>query len=192
MGYGNRTPMSYFKIKDGKIHVYNRDDEPTIHDFFKGKLIQIDFRESEVQFNGKLNKIKNWNVMFEDDGVNHIWSTKYDGILFQSFINCIASLTDFNSTIELYPYMKDGKTKLWMKANGEDLRWKFNVDEMPKITPLIAEGEPVLDAQGNQMYSTKARMEWTQKLVEAINAKIRSVKQVEVHEDSFVEEVEQF
>ena len=63
---------------------------------------------------------------------------------------------------------------------------------MPKIVPLMLEGEPVLDSQGNQMYSTKARMEWTHKIVEQLNAKIRSnyaSMSEDVYADDVVEEV---
>lgn len=192
MGFGSFTPTVYFKIKDGKIFVHRKDGTEEVHDNFTGIIDSIDFKESEIEYNGKKTRVKQWNVAFDVSGKRYIWSTKWDGILFQSFINSIASIDDFSKPVQLSPYTKDGRTKLWITVDGEPSKWKYSIDEMPKIVPLMLEGEPVLDSQGNQMYSTKARMEWTHKIVEQLNAKIRSnyaSMSEDVYADDVVEEV---
>ncbi len=178
MGYGHTTPRTFFKIKDGKIVVKNpADGAESAYNFFEGYLKSISYVEKEVEYNGKKVMIKSYNVAFTEspfDESEHIWSPIPKSTIFQSFLNCILNIENFNATkLRLIPYLKNDQQRLVIYANGEKLDWKFKMEELPAITVIVGKnGKPVSDANGNPLWDYTARLEWIQERVDEITDKL--------------------
>jgi hypothetical protein len=169
-GFSDNSPRTFFYEKEGKI-VIGKGDNQTTHDSFSGYLKGIQYQEKEVEFQkGKPTTVKSWLVTFADDDENeYVWSTRYTGIPFQSFINSISSLDEFSKAITIGFYLKDERTKIYIRYNGERLNWKYSLEEMPAVEPVMVKGKPYRDPNGNQVYDFDERMKWTQKLVDRVN-----------------------
>jgi hypothetical protein len=177
MGLFENTPATYMKIKDGRIIIKENDEEKTFNGF-RGFLKSIVFKESELEFNGKKQIVKQWNVHFyePDEDKNYIWSTFWTGLLFQGFLNCICSVENFDNQITIKAYKKDDITKIvvFEGDKGEPLKWKYTLEEMPPVNPIVVNGKVLKDSNDKIMYDYKARMEWTASKVEEINKRIRT------------------
>jgi hypothetical protein len=169
-GFSDNSPRTYFYDKEGKIVVGKKDNQTT-HDSFAGYLQGIQYQEKEIEFQaGKPTLVKSWLVIFSDnDGNEHVWSTRYTGLTFQSFINSISSLDEYSGLLRIGFYLKNDRTKIYTRYNGEKLSWKYSLDEMPAVEPVMVKGKPYKDQNGNTVYDFDERMEWTKKLVDRVN-----------------------
>lgn len=192
MGFGNNTPRTYFRIKDGLVVVTIKTiDEPLnaalIKDakrttqrinkvgeavteigfsFFEGYLQNIEVSSSEYG--------QSWNVTFKDKaGDEFIWTANYQSQMMQSFFNCLASIDGEFGLFRLQPWIKDDDTRLSIRHNGEKLNWKYSIQEMPAITTLKdADGNDFINAEGKKVYDNKKRMAWLCDLVENTKGKL--------------------
>ena len=190
MGYGLITPRTFFKITNGKISIKNpADGTESVYNFFEGYLRSISYVEKEVEYNGKRILMKSYNVSFvdaPDQESEHIWSAHPKSLIFQAFINCILNVQDFSTTkIKLAPYLKNNQQRISIFANGEKLNWKYQIDEMPPIEPVMGKnGKPVKDANGNPLWDYTARLEWIQEKVDQITTKLDGNSHYETVEDN--------
>ena len=197
--FGKNESRTYFKIQHGKIVVTVSSDNLNLYE----DLIQCASKTEEItgKTNGKLyteismDNItaqlvsiavkestfgKTWNVTFlGDDGQYYVWSTYYDGGLFQGFVNCLAGVEGDYGRIKIQPWQGPDKkgvlqTKISLSRNGEKMSWKYGIEDMPKITPLKDEdGKDFIDDKTGQVkYNTKKRMMWLLELVAEIQAKL--------------------
>jgi hypothetical protein len=185
MGFTKDQPRIYFKLKNGKCVINVKEEN--LHNFqdfvdvasstkhfkndagvevvdinldrFSGHITGIDAETTDY---GKV-----WNVTFTDEeGKRFIWSTYYDGLLFQGFINSLLSIKSKIELITLKPWLgNDNKgnpqTKLTVLHNEEKLSWKYKPEELPEIKPKLDEdGEVETDSKGNIIYNKKKRMQW--------------------------------
>jgi len=183
-GFQQESHSLYFKTKDGKIVVTIRKDRlddysdiaqiGKLHEYLNKEGIPVvDIRLDS--FTGHLKSIKViettfgkvWNITFTDNsGRQYAWSTFYDGMLIQGFVNALASIEDSKiGLIKILPWLdskaKTPTTKLVVYHNDNKLSWKYKPEELPPITPLKDEnGDELFDAKGNKLYNKKARMKW--------------------------------
>ena len=203
-GLGNNSPRTYFKVKNGYIVITIKADQEErnldliqncqtynalknekgvdiidiCYGHFEGYVRNIEAFENDYG--------KSWNVTFEtQSGDVFVWSVIYDSLLFQSFINCLASIDDNNiGSIKLQPWKgidNKGKeqTKLSIQHNGNKLNWKFLPEELPPITTAKDEdGNDLTDAKGNLIYNKKKRMNWLIGEVDKIVTKIKAFQPV--------------
>lgn len=183
MGFVDRKERTYFKIKEGKVLVWNGQGEDE-HAGFKGTLKSIVYAEREAEFNGKKQEIKSYDVLFEDEeGKEYMWSAKHSSSLFNNFINALCSLDEYSGELFLRPYIKDKKLRLYMEYNGSRLDWKYKIDEMPALEPLMIKGKQAVDKDGNPMWDMTDRLDWVKERVAEINAKIKRPKITTADED---------
>lgn len=180
MGLEIIKQRTYFKIKEGKIVIKDKDGQEKIYGGFKGKLKNIKYVERHVTFNNVDTLVKVYEVTFVDaaDGTEYCWSPQIDSSIYASFINCIASLDNLDSVLYIRPYLSKDKsrTNLYVEANGVKLSWKYSANEMPKIEPVVDnKGKKVLNAQGKQVWDTQDRLEWVRKITLDVTMKLESV-----------------
>ena len=170
MGFSDHTPRTYFYDSKGKVVVGKKDNQ-VMHDDFEGYLRGIKYVENQVEFTtGKPTTVKQWYVFFTDDeGREYVWTTRYTGITFQSFINCLSSLDEITKHIKISFYLKKERTKIATYYGGTKLDWKYTLEEMPAVEPVMVGNKPYKDPNGNTVYNFEPRMEWTQKLVDRVN-----------------------
>lgn len=178
MGFSDSHPRIYFYDKEGKFTIGSeKKGNIETHDAFEAFLKGIKFVEAEREFKpGVKTKVKQWYVVFiQPDGKEYCWTTRYTGIMFQSFINCISTLEDFSKEIKIKIYLnKKGMSGLncFYDHNYDwdnRLQWKYQPDELPAIEPILVAGIPYKDPYGNILYNFEPRMEFTKKLVDRIN-----------------------
>ena len=198
-GFGNSEPRTFFKIKDGKIVVKDlMSGKDSFYDHYIGSLRSIVYSEKEVEFNGRKQLIKSYNVTFVDDaGQLYIWSPMPKTLLFQGFINCLCSIDKFDGIIlKLQPYMKDGKQRLSImyadKHTPNDwvrLGWQYKYSDLPEIKTVMGKnGKPLTDTSGNLIYDFDDRLRWIADQVKLINDRLISAG---VSDDvEYVEKVE--
>ncbi|MBX3044871.1 MAG: hypothetical protein KF896_14255 [Ignavibacteriae bacterium] len=198
MGPEVRAQLKWFRIgktenkQDVKI-IYGRKGEENYYDNFTGIIKSIDYTEKEVDFqkNGKPEMVKQYTVKFDaGDTVEHVWAVDVDSNLFLNFINSIAGLADIAQPVNMSVYQKNGYANIWLKSNGQDLRWKYPIDVIPKPAQITVDGEVIMNEKtGKPQLSYKKRREWVAELVKNINSRIRAVE-TEGYEP-VIEEVEE-
>jgi len=192
MGFGTKQQRTFFKIKEGKIVITDKDKNETLYDFFEGKLKSIKYADRNVNFKGVDSIVKSYDITFNDNGKEYCWSPNYDSSLYSGFINAIASLDDFSQKIYIRPYLNKDKTRtnLYIEVNGNRLDWKYSIAEMPKIVPLIdKKGREIKNAQGNTIYDLEERLEWVKKVTTDVVAKLEQHKVNDNYDDEVETEV---
>ncbi len=200
MGFGNYSPKTYFKVANGAIvisikpgdqdkysnlleqarAVIERVDKnqqkkvDICFNFLEGNVTSIS--QSEAEFNGK--KFKTWNIDFVDEEEKQfVWSCGYESYSFQAFLNCLASIEGNIGKIKIGAYTNGkNKTGIVVYHNNEKLSWKYQIEEIPKVIPVMVPdgkgGEVHFHNNGQPVYNNTERMAWVEDLASKMQTKV--------------------
>lgn len=117
--------------------------------------------------------------LLTEKGTSLMLMIGYDSLLAQGLLNSLANIEKFGS-LELAASMKDDRTSIWLKNDGEDVKWKWNLKKNDANSP-IPDGEAVIvngvhrkDKKGNLEYDYSAKMQWfVEVVIPGILAKVK-------------------
>jgi hypothetical protein len=183
MPISSRPKRTYLKIKEGQFVTGKSDSETILGSVLNARLRDIQLYETEI------NKmpVKQWNIVFHDGQEEYVWSTFFDGFIFQHFLNCMLSVENFNKPIEISAYKnKKQQTAIFISQGGDKIEWKYSVEELPKIEPLLTKnGTEAKDASGRIIYDKEARMKWTIEKVAELKEKLKSSTAITATKEDF-------
>jgi hypothetical protein len=135
-----------------------QEDAPTT---VSGKIAKIQPRVTEYQ--GE--KIPRIDVFLNDGEDGYLIELKYT-MLSRSILNALLTLTDSDKEVEIDLYEnKKGYASAAVRANGESLKWKFSLDELPKPEVVKFKGKEQRDFTAVDNFFEEAVLVWSKELL---------------------------
>jgi hypothetical protein len=170
--FTDKQPISYCKLRSGKVEVYQgKDKEPARFDFMSG--IVTDIRSKTNEWKGE--EIKSWEIVLQDGEELHILSLGYSSSLTRGFFNILAS-ADVSRPVRIGCYVKITDKGEWtcpsISQDGELLRWKD--ENPPKTEAIIVKNKKIIDDE--------EAVKWMLALIDEIKVGLHPVQKVEAKE----------
>lgn len=137
--FSNSPKPAYVKAKDGKMHV-KLNNQTQEFDNVEGRLASISYHESEYQ--GET--IKQWRLYLENGNDRAILSIGFSGSFTKGLINSLLS-ADLSQPIMFSCYMKNDYNQPSIKQAGQIVKWKYQLDEIPKPKKVTVGTKEVTD-----------------------------------------------
>lgn len=121
------------RFKGGKLMSYAGKDEDGLamyddYDYTKGFVSDI----KKTKFEYQNEQIDQFEIYLNDkQGAGVILTLSYKTYFTRKLLNSLAN-ADLSKQVELGAYMKDGYQVPFVRQDGEFVRWKYNIDQMPK------------------------------------------------------------
>ena len=145
---------------------------------FNGNL--IDIKHSTYEYEGQT-KYKCELIMKDNDGTQNILSANYSNLLYSllnSLASCEPEYIEMNLSLGKAKVIdgKEGKRfpSIWLKNNGEEIKWKYEVADQPKADKVKVGGKIVSD-------DTKVIDFWTEVIDNEIKPKLKGqIKELQI------------
>lgn len=166
MGFRNRVNATWVKLQGGKFYIPNPKGEQILVNTkgitsYYDTCDAVDCYLKSIKYKESANSDFGPQWIFEfltDDGQPFVLAASSMSYLPYSLMNSFASIEKFGKLeLEAAGAVKDGKvlTNIYIKNNGEKVRWKWKLDEIVQPVPLLdSDGDPIIE-NGKQKRSFK-------------------------------------
>jgi hypothetical protein len=168
--FSNNQRPAYVKAKEGKMIARLPNGSTESYDNVEGRISDISLRES--QYNGE--NIKQWNISLGGNLDRAIFTVGYSSSFTKSLINSLLS-ADLSKPVVLSCYMKNDYNQPSVKQDGQIIRWKYDISEVPRPEKIMVGSKEVSD-------DSKVA-EWIEEKVKELNARIKAKPVVEDTEE---------
>lgn len=171
----------YFKCTNGKFLVKDEDGDFIVTDkegnkrkytafeLMKGHLTDIVLKEDSGKGFGAQYQ---FNIL-NSAGTTMMLMLKHNSLTTQSLLNSLASIEEFGE-LTLTTSLKNERTNIWVKNNGADVRWKYQLDELPDVPDMLDnKGRPIMQ-NGKPIKDDSERMEFfVENVIPSILSKVK-------------------
>lgn len=178
------SPHFVVKAKENEQWVNVKHERPITN--VKGDLIKVEVVERE--FNG--NPYKAIHIFLRDAkaGETYMLDVRIN-MATQGLFNSLFNLSAFsNVEVSVYTTEKDDKkyTSVGVRQNGEQVKWKYGKDELPKVKKIPVKNKPdVIDSSDLDEFLEKELLNLGERLKD--HPKVDDVPEEEVEDTSDIE-----
>lgn len=99
------------------------------HNTFIGRLESIETKETEYNDKKGMNVVTRWS---DKEGDRYQIEVNFNTMICRSLLNNLASIDQFGQINMVVKKNKKGYPSIYIKNDGDDVSWKYSMDEMPK------------------------------------------------------------